>query len=153
MCFFLQDLKYRGELSPPSLAAWRCEEAAPPPPPASPLWVGEPCHARTGSVHEVSRKCRGAVSEAVGEPSHTRIGARCAVHPHAHVCGGTAGGGGLTSIGDDCRDTSSTLPRHFPGGLTSIGDDCLVMSHVHVGHDCSVGPRVAPLPRHFLDTS
>ena len=34
-----------------------------------------------------------------GEVSETRLGARCQVHHHAHVCGGTAHGGGRTTIG------------------------------------------------------
>ena len=34
-----------------------------------------------------------------GEVSETRMGARCQVHHHAHICGGTAGGGGQTILG------------------------------------------------------
>eukprot|EP00965_Chrysotila_dentata_P196935 6177897-Pleurochrysis_carterae.AAC.8 len=55
-----------------------------------------------------------------GEVSELRIGQRCKVFEYSHLSGGTAGG----------------------GGVTQIGDDCLLMSHVHVGHDCNVGNRV-----------
>ncbi|KAL1520634.1 hypothetical protein AB1Y20_022208 [Prymnesium parvum] len=52
--------------------------------------------------------------------SELRIGRHCRLFEYAHVSGGTQGG----------------------GGVTSIGDECLVMSHTHVGHDCSLGARV-----------
>jgi len=55
-----------------------------------------------------------------GERSELRIGRRCRVFEYAHLSGGTAGG----------------------GGVTTIGDDCMLMSHTHVGHDCRLGDRV-----------
>ena len=55
-----------------------------------------------------------------GEPSALVVGRGCTIHNFAHVCGGTAAG----------------------GGLTTIGDGCLIMSHTHVGHDCELGDGV-----------
>ena len=55
-----------------------------------------------------------------GEDSHLKIGAECAIHSHAHICGGTAVG----------------------GGVTTIDDHALIMSFTHVGHDSQMGKRV-----------
>ena len=55
-----------------------------------------------------------------GEASRLVLGERCRVFEYAHLSGGTAAG----------------------GGFTSLGDDCLVMSHTHVGHDCRLGRGV-----------
>jgi UDP-N-acetylglucosamine acyltransferase len=55
-----------------------------------------------------------------GEPSFLVIGERCRIAEYAHLSTGTAAG----------------------GGLTSIGDDCLIMSHCHVAHDCVLGDSV-----------
>lgn len=55
-----------------------------------------------------------------GEASPLEIGARNIIREYATMNGGTAGGGGLTRIGDD--------------GLFMVGS--------HVGHDCHVGDRV-----------
>lgn len=52
-----------------------------------------------------------------GEPTRLRIGARCVVREHVTAHTGTAAG----------------------GGLTSIGDDCLLMAGAHVAHDCALG--------------
>lgn len=56
-----------------------------------------------------------------GDPSHLIIGARCRIFEYAHLSGGTA------TLAD---------------GATTLGDDCLVMSHSHVGHDCTLGRGV-----------
>lgn len=55
-----------------------------------------------------------------GENTHLQIGARCMIREGVSMNPGTAGG----------------------GGITSIGDDCLFMLGTHVGHDCHVGNRV-----------
>ncbi len=55
-----------------------------------------------------------------GENTRLRIGARSRIREHVTVNCGTAGG----------------------GGLTQIGDDCLLMAGCHVAHDCMLGNRV-----------
>lgn len=55
-----------------------------------------------------------------GEKTQLRIGARNRIREHVTMNPGTAGGGGLTKVGDD--------------GLFMMG--------VHVGHDCIIGNRV-----------
>ncbi len=55
-----------------------------------------------------------------GEPTQLRIGARNTIREHVTMNTGTAGGGGLTQVGDD--------------GLYMVG--------VHIGHDCMVGNNV-----------
>jgi len=55
-----------------------------------------------------------------GEPTRTRLGRRVRVREFVTVHRGTEGG----------------------GGLTSVGDDCLLMAQAHVAHDCVVGDRV-----------
>ena len=55
-----------------------------------------------------------------GEPSHLVLGERCRVAEYALLSGGTAAGGGITSVG--------------PG--------CFIMSHCHVAHDCILGEGV-----------
>jgi UDP-N-acetylglucosamine acyltransferase len=55
-----------------------------------------------------------------GEPSETRIGKRNKIREFVTIHRGTAGG----------------------GMLTSIGDDCLIMAQAHVAHDCLVGDGV-----------
>jgi len=55
-----------------------------------------------------------------GEPSETRIGRRNMIREFVTVHRGTAGG----------------------GMLTQIGDDCLIMAQAHVAHDCIIGDGV-----------
>ncbi|SNS79719.1 acyl-ACP--UDP-N-acetylglucosamine O-acyltransferase [Tropicimonas sediminicola] len=55
-----------------------------------------------------------------GEDTKLVIGARNRIREHVTINPGTEGG----------------------GGITSIGDDCLLMAGVHVAHDCRVGNRV-----------
>ena len=55
-----------------------------------------------------------------GEPSETKIGARNNIREFVTIHRGTAGG----------------------GMLTSIGDDCLIMAQAHVAHDCLIGDGV-----------
>ena len=55
-----------------------------------------------------------------GEPTAVEIGKRNHIREFVTVHRGTAGG----------------------GGLTRIGDDCLLMAQAHVAHDCSIGRHV-----------
>lgn len=55
-----------------------------------------------------------------GERTRLIVGARCRVREGATLNTGTAGG----------------------GGVTRVGDDCLIMTGAHVGHDAQIGNRV-----------
>ena len=55
-----------------------------------------------------------------GERTRLIVGARCRIREGATLNTGTAGG----------------------GGVTRVGDDCLLMTGAHVGHDAQVGHRV-----------
>ena len=55
-----------------------------------------------------------------GEPSETRIGARNNIREFVTIHRGTAGG----------------------GMLTKLGDDCLIMAQAHIAHDCLIGDGV-----------
>lgn len=55
-----------------------------------------------------------------GEKTRLIVGARCRIREGATLNTGTAGG----------------------GGVTRVGDDCLLMTGAHVGHDALVGSRV-----------
>jgi UDP-N-acetylglucosamine acyltransferase len=55
-----------------------------------------------------------------GERTRLIIGARCRIREGATLNTGTAGG----------------------GGVTRVGDDCLFMTGAHVGHDAQLGDRV-----------
>ncbi len=55
-----------------------------------------------------------------GEDTRLVIGARNRIREHVTINPGTEGG----------------------GGITSIDDDCLLMAGVHVAHDCRIGSRV-----------
>ncbi|MFN3936877.1 MAG: acyl-ACP--UDP-N-acetylglucosamine O-acyltransferase [Gemmobacter sp.] len=55
-----------------------------------------------------------------GERTRLIVGARCRIREGATLNTGTAGG----------------------GGVTRVGDDCLLMTGAHVGHDATLGDRV-----------
>jgi len=55
-----------------------------------------------------------------GEPSETRIGRRNMIREFVTIHRGTAGG----------------------GMLTRVGDDCLIMAQAHIAHDCLIGNGV-----------
>ena len=55
-----------------------------------------------------------------GEPSETKIGKRNKIREFVTIHRGTAGG----------------------GMLTQVGDDCLIMAQAHIAHDCVVGDGV-----------
>lgn len=55
-----------------------------------------------------------------GERTRLEVGARCRIREGATLNTGTAGG----------------------GGVTRVGDDCLFMTGAHIGHDAQLGNRV-----------
>ncbi|MBE7210133.1 MAG: acyl-ACP--UDP-N-acetylglucosamine O-acyltransferase [Gluconacetobacter diazotrophicus] len=55
-----------------------------------------------------------------GEPTACEVGARTVVREGATIHRGTASG----------------------GGITRVGNDCLIMANAHVAHDCVLGDRV-----------
>ncbi len=55
-----------------------------------------------------------------GEKTRLSVGARCRIREGATLNTGTAGG----------------------GGITRVGDDCLLMTGAHVGHDAQLGHRI-----------
>ncbi|KMY66446.1 UDP-N-acetylglucosamine acyltransferase [Desulfocarbo indianensis] len=55
-----------------------------------------------------------------GEKTHLEVGARVKIREFATLNRGTAEG----------------------GGVTRVGDDCLLMAYSHVAHDCQLGRRV-----------
>ena len=55
-----------------------------------------------------------------GEPTRCVVGARTVIRENVTIHRGTASG----------------------GGLTRIGNDCLIMANAHVAHDCLLGDRV-----------
>ena len=55
-----------------------------------------------------------------GEPTRCAVGARTVIRENVTIHRGTATG----------------------GGLTRVGDDCLIMANAHVAHDCLLGDRV-----------
>ncbi len=52
-----------------------------------------------------------------GEPTHLTIGSGNSIREYVTISRGTAGG----------------------GGLTTVGDDCLIMAYTHIGHDSHIG--------------
>lgn len=79
---------------------------------------------------EVGADCRihpmaviGGVSQSLheaGENSKLVIGARCTIREGVTMNSGTVGG----------------------GGITSVGDDCLFLANSHVAHDCRLGNNI-----------
>ncbi len=55
-----------------------------------------------------------------GERTRLKVGARCRIREGATLNTGTEGG----------------------GGITTVGDDCLLMTGAHVGHDAHLGNRI-----------
>jgi UDP-N-acetylglucosamine acyltransferase len=55
-----------------------------------------------------------------GESTETEIGSRTRIREFVTIHRGTAGG----------------------GGITRIGDDCFIMAQAHVAHDCQIGNQV-----------
>lgn len=80
----------------------------------------------------------------------TRLGADCIVYPFAsigHPPQDMKYGGEASRLVVGCRNTIrehvTINPGTAGGGMvTVIGDDCLFMAGSHVAHDCSIGDRV-----------
>jgi UDP-N-acetylglucosamine acyltransferase len=78
--------------------------------------IGSECH-----IYQFASV--GAVPQSLkfkGEESWTKIGSRCIVREFVTINRGTADG----------------------GAVTRIGDDCLLMAYVHIAHDCCLGNSV-----------
>jgi UDP-N-acetylglucosamine acyltransferase len=81
---------------------------------------------------------------------HTSIGPDCTIYPFAslgtppqsvHYRGGPT----QLTVGARCQIRESVtinIGTEGGGGVTSIGDDCFLMTGAHVGHDCRVGNKV-----------
>ena len=87
-------------------------------------------HAVVDPFVEIGPQCQiyqfasvGAVPQSLkfqGEETWTKIGSRCIIREFVTINRGTAEG----------------------GAVTQIGDDCLLMAYVHIAHDCILGNRV-----------
>ncbi len=87
-------------------------------------------HAVIDPYVEIGSECQiyqfasvGAVPQSLkfqGEKTWTKIGSRCIIREFVTINRGTADG----------------------GAVTQIGDDCLLMAYVHIAHDCILGSNV-----------
>lgn len=87
-------------------------------------------HAVIDPFVEIGPECQifqfasvGAVPQSLkfkGEETWTKIGSRCIIREFVTINRGTADG----------------------GGVTHIGDDCLLMAYAHIAHDCILGNNV-----------
>jgi len=85
----------------------------------------------------------------VSVEGRTEIGAGARVHPFAVLGGppqhvGYRGEKTALKIGADCvirEHANIHLGTVHGGGQTTIADGVVIMTGVHVGHDCSIGPR------------
>ena len=87
-------------------------------------------HAVIDPFVEIGPECQifqfasvGAVPQSLkfqGEETWTKIGSRCTIREFVTINRGTAEG----------------------GAVTRIGDDCLLMAYVHIAHDCILGNKV-----------
>jgi len=80
---------------------------------------------------------------------YVRLGARCRVGPGSIVGGDPQdlkykGEETWAEIGDDTiiREYATINRGTTQSGITSIGKGCLVMTYVHVAHDCHIGDGV-----------
>jgi UDP-N-acetylglucosamine acyltransferase len=79
----------------------------------------------------------------------TRIGEGCHIFSHA-VLGSDPqdlhydGSATYVEVGDRCqlREYVTINRGSFEGSVTRLGSDCLLMTGVHLAHDCKVGSRV-----------
>lgn len=80
---------------------------------------------------------------------YVRLGARCRVGPGSIIGGDPQdlkykGEETWAEVGDDTivREYATINRGTTQSGLTSIGKGCLVMTYVHVAHDCHIGDGV-----------
>lgn len=86
----------------------------------------------------------------VSVDGHTRVGAGTRIFPFASVGHQPQdrkyeGEDSRLEIGERCviREAATLNPGTAVGGmLTRIGDDCLIMASAHVAHDCIIGNNV-----------
>ncbi len=81
--------------------------------------------------------------------SNARIGANCRVHSHAVIAGPPQdlkydGAPSYVEIGDrtSLREFVTINRGSREGFVTRVGSDCLLMTGVHVAHDCQIGNNV-----------
>lgn len=73
-----------------------------------------------------------------GETSRLTIGARCTIREHVTINPGTGGGGGLTSIGDDCLLLVGAHVAHD----CRLGDNIILVNQATIGGHCVLGDHV-----------
>jgi len=82
--------------------------------------------------------------------SHTTLGERNVVHPHAVIGGDPQD---KKYVGEECwlhvgdrnvfrENVTVNRGTTLGGGVTRIGDDCLLLAGVHVAHDCILGSSI-----------
>ncbi len=76
-----------------------------------------------------------------GERTALRIGARARIREHVTVNTGTAGGGGVTRIGDDCLLLAGSHVAHDAqvGNNVTIVNSAAVAGHCVIGDDVIIG--------------
>jgi UDP-N-acetylglucosamine acyltransferase len=79
----------------------------------------------------------------------TRIGAGCHIYSHATLGSDPQdlkydGAPTYAELGDGCvvREYVTVNRGSFEGSVTRVGEGCLLMTGVHIAHDCSVGSKV-----------
>jgi len=79
----------------------------------------------------------------------TRIGEGCHIYSHAVLGSGPQdlhydGSPTYVEVGDRCqlREYVTINRGSFEGSVTRVGSDCMLMTGVHLAHDCKVGNRV-----------
>ena len=73
-----------------------------------------------------------------GERTCLRIGARNRIREHVTINTGTAGGGGVTRIGDDCLLMAGCHVAHD----VRLGDRVILVNHASVAGHCDIGDDV-----------
>ncbi|MCJ8509017.1 acyl-ACP--UDP-N-acetylglucosamine O-acyltransferase [Rhizobium lemnae] len=80
----------------------------------------------------------------------TEVGAQCQIHPMAVIGGVSqslheAGDDSKLIIGARCTIREGVTMNSGTvggGGITSVGDDCLFLANSHVAHDCRLGNNI-----------
>ena len=76
-----------------------------------------------------------------GERTRLEVGARCRIREGATLNTGTAGGGGLTKIGDDCLLMTGAHIGHdaILGNRIVLANQVAIAGHCHIGDDVVIG--------------
>ncbi|MCV3764118.1 acyl-ACP--UDP-N-acetylglucosamine O-acyltransferase [Rhizobium sp. TRM95796] len=80
----------------------------------------------------------------------TTIGKGCVIHPMAVIGGVSqslheAGEDSVLIVGDNCtmrEGVTMNAGTVGGGGVTSVGDNCLFLANSHVAHDCRLGDNI-----------